>query len=359
MTLLPRCVFQAGNNILNFETKTDMRREIEEIPFAIERLLSDPDNKIAQAAKALRDLDPQFITTVARGSSDHAATYLKYAIEICAQIPVASLGPSTASIYQQTLKLQNSASLIISQSGASPDIVQMAQSAKAGGAMSLSITNNVHSPLSESCEYVLDMHAGVEKSVAATKTFVTSIVAGLLLLAHWTNDQELLRALKMLPEHSAKAINCSWQILNENLRDQDSLLVLGRGPSMAIANEVALKFKETCQIHAEAYSSAEVLHGPVSIVEDNYPILMLDGHDASHQSIMSVGRDLANQGADVFITSEGVEGAVELPIHSTGHPMTNPLLLIVSFYAFIEQLSRDRGLNPDVPPKLRKVTKTI
>lgn len=336
-----------------------MRNEIEEIPFAIERLLNDQENNIPKAAAALRDLDPKFITTVARGSSDHAAAYLKYAIEICAKIPVASLGPSTSSIYGKTLKLQNSASIIISQSGASPDIVQMAQSAKAGGATTISITNNICSPLAQSCEHVLDMHAGLEKSVAATKTFVTSIVAGLLLLAHWTNDQELLRALKMLPKHTAKAINCSWQPLNHNIRDQNSLLVLGRGPSMAIANEVALKFKETCQIHAEAYSSAEVLHGPVSIVEDNYPILMLDGHDASHQSIISVARDLAGQRADVFITSEGVEGAVELPIYSTGHPMTSPLLLIVSFYAFIEQLSRDRGLNPDVPPKLRKVTKTI
>lgn len=347
---------------MNENTKTDMRREVEEILFVIERLLHDPENKISQAASALRNLDPKFVTTVARGSSDHAATYLKYAIELCAKIPVASLGPSTASIYGQTLKLQQAASIIISQSGASPDIVQMAQSTKTGGALSLAITNNTNSPLADVCDHVLDMHAGIEKSVAATKTFVTSITAGLLLLAHWTNDKALLGALKMLPEQSAKAINCNWQALNEKLRDQNSLLILGRGPSMAIANEVALKFKETCQIHAEAYSSAEVLHGPVSIVEENYPILVLDGHDASHQSIVSVAQDLADQGADIFITSQSDNGGVNisaLPVISTGHPITNALLLIVSFYAFVEQLSRDRGLNPDIPPKLRKVTKTL
>lgn len=345
--------------MLDIIPKTDMRREIEEIPSAIDRLLADQGNSISDAADALRALGPYFITTIARGSSDHAAAYLKYAIEIYANIPVASLGPSTASIYEQTLKLPNSASLSISQSGASPDIVGMTQSVKKGGALPISITNNANSPLAESSDHVLNMRAGVEKSVAATKTFVTSIVSGLLLLAYWTNDKAMLAALKRLPDEAAKAINCDWQALNDSLQDKSSLLILGRGPSMAIANEVALKFKETCQIHAEAYSSAEVLHGPVSIVGERYPILALDGHDASQQSISMVAHDLSRQGADVFITSDSNNGAVCLPTQTGSHPITSPLLLITSFYAFVEQLSRDRGLNPDVPPKLRKVTKTV
>jgi glucosamine--fructose-6-phosphate aminotransferase (isomerizing) len=336
-----------------------MRHEIEEIPDALRRLLSGSNGAIFAAAHELKKLDPRFVTTIARGSSDHAASYLKYAIELVANIPVASIGPSIASIYGVSLRLERSVSISISQSGKSPDIIQMAKSAAKSGALTLALVNDNKAPLGNVCAHTIDICAGAEISVAATKTFVTSITTGLLLLAHWKDDQNLLDALHALPEQASRAIQCNWQQLNDRLKNEKSLLILGRGPSLAIAKEVALKFKETCQIHAEAYSSAEVLHRPVSIVKEGYPIIALIARDASQISIAATADQLAKQGADIFATSKQSEKSKQLDYIETGHPLTDPLLLIISFYSFIEKLARQRGLNPDLPPNLNKVTKTV
>ncbi len=340
-------------------TPTKMAMEIEEIPDALRRLLGGSRARIEAAADELRRADPQVITTVARGSSDHAATYLKYAIELLAGVPVASIGPSIASIYQARLKLQNAATIAISQSGKSPDIVQMAKSARQSGAVSIAMTNTPQSPLADVSAHAIDIAAGPELSVAATKTFVSSITAGLLLLAHWQKNDALLEALERLPGQAQQAISCDWSALSDRLCNESSLFILGRGPALAIASEVALKFKETCQIHAEAYSAAEVMHGPVSIVGSGFPLLGLAARDAAELPVVDVCEALAGQGASVFLTSRHARRAVSLPSIATGHPLTDPMLLIVSFYAFIEKLARRRGLDPDVPPNLRKVTETL
>lgn len=338
---------------------THMHREIREIPEAIRRLLQQSGEAIQVAAKDLRRADPNFISTVARGSSDHAATYFKYASELTLGVPVASIGPSVSSIFEAKLRLKNSACIGISQSGQSPDIVSMARSATEQGALTVAITNQPSSPLAKVCKHTIPIQAGTESSVAATKTFVTSAVAGLTLLAHWKQDQRLIDAINELPEHLEKAAACDWPALRHALSDQQSLLVLGRGPAYAMSNEAALKFKETCQIHAESYSSAEVLHGPVSIVGPGYPVLVLAARDAAEASITSVADQLAQQGAAVFITSDNAQHATRLDFVKTSHPLTDPLALIVSFYAFIERLACERGLNPDTPRNLKKVTETV
>lgn len=341
------------------EAKTKMREEVEEIPDAICRLLKGSQLAVEAAAAEMRSIDPKLFTTIARGSSDHAATYLKYAFELSAGVPVASIGPSISSIYGVTLNLDNSACISVSQSGKSPDIVQSVRSARSGGALTVAITNHDDSPLADACAHTIPLQAGQEKSVAATKTFVASIVAGLMLLAHWKEDAELLDALAALPEFAAQAIKLDWNALCTRMLREDSLLVLGRGPSVAIANEVALKFKETCQIHAEAFSSAEVLHGPVAIVGSNYPVLALIARDVAEESVVDVADGLARDGADVFATSGKTDCCEQLPIVATGHLLTDPLVLVISFYSFVEKLSRQRGLNPDVPRNLKKVTETV
>jgi glucosamine--fructose-6-phosphate aminotransferase (isomerizing) len=338
---------------------TIMHKEIRDIPAATRMLLTDGHEQIRAVAAQLRDADPNLVITVARGSSDHAATFFKYACELKLGIPVASVGPSIASIYNARLKLPNAVCIGISQSGQSPDIVKMVQSAGDQGAVSVAITNFSSSPLAKVCDYLIHIHAGVEKSVAATKTFVTSIVAELALLAHWADDQELVSALDSLPDDFERAVECDWPELRRALEGHDSLFVLGRGPSLAISHEAALKFKETCQIHAESYSSAEVLHGPVSIVADGYPVLALAARDASEASITAVCDLLAQRGANVFVTSDNVEYANPLKFAKTSHPLTDPLALVVSFYAFIERMAKDRGINPASPRHLRKVTETV
>jgi glucosamine--fructose-6-phosphate aminotransferase (isomerizing) len=336
-----------------------MRREIAEIPEAAARLLDASDGALAAAGRQLRELSPPVVATVARGSSDHAASFLKYAIEITAGVPVASLGPSIASIYGARLKLANAACLTISQSGKSPDIVAMAEAARAGGALTIAINNTAGSPLALASDHSIDILAGVEKSVAATKSFVNSAVAGLLLMAHWTGDDDLLAALRRLPEHFSKAIDCDWMPIAPALTGENSLFILGRGPSVAIANEAALKFKETCAMHAEAYSAAEVMHGPLALVGPGFPVVALAARDASEPSMGQTADLMSGKGASVFVTSALAEKATKLPHAATGHPITDPLTLIVSFYAFVEAFARHRGLNPDQPPNLRKVTETI
>jgi Predicted phosphosugar isomerases len=338
---------------------TFMRQEVDQIPEVVARFLDGSASLLDAAAAQLRALDPALVVTVARGSSDHASTYLKYAFELTMGIPVASVGPSIASIYGRDLKLGKAAAIAISQSGKSPDIVGMAQSARRSGATTIAITNTATSPLAEASDFTIDLRAGTEKSVAATKTFVTSVVAGLALLARWSGDAGIARAVAALPDSLAAAVACDWSEMIGALDGHNALYVLGRGPGFAIANEAALKIKETCNIQAESYSAAEVMHGPVAIVTQGYPVLGLAARDAAEASVADMAHKLAGQGALAFLTSDRPGAARSLPFAATGHPITDPLALIVSFYGFVEALSRHRGLNPDLPPALKKVTETV
>ncbi len=340
-------------------TQTQMRTEILEISSAVARLVTEGSDSIAEIAGAARTFRPRFLVTVARGSSDHVCTFLKYACELELGLPVASIGPSIASIYGAQLDLRDALCLSVSQSGKSPDIVAMARAAGTGGAMSVAVTNDPASPLSEVAEHTLDIRAGPELSVAATKTFVNSAVAGLLLIAHWRSDKRLLRALEELPDALSEAATNDWPELREAITGQASVFTLGRGPSWAMSNEAALKFKETCQIHAESYSAAEVLHGPVSIVGEGFPVLCLAAADAAETAVAKIADQLADMGAKVFVTSDRPARAASLRAIRTSHPLTDPIALIVSFYAMVEKVAADRGINPDVPPNLSKVTQTV
>lgn len=337
--------------------KTKMRQEIEEIPSAVERLLTDGAPAL-EKARAHVDKDVPFLLSVARGSSDHACTYLKYASELVLGLPMASVGPSIASIYGAELKARNALCLSVSQSGRSPDIVKMTEEITRSGATSIAITNDAASPLSKVATLTLPICAGPELSVAATKTFATSMVAGLWLIAALKNDADLLAAIHTLPEHLSKAIECDWSAA-ENAISGQSVFTLGRGPSWAISNEAALKFKETCQIHAESYSSAEVMHGPVSIVGPGFPVIAFAAADAAEKSVVEIADTLASKGAQSFVVSHKARRAEALPHIRTDHWLTDPISTIVSFYASVEKIAKARGIDPDTPRHLNKVTETV
>lgn len=341
------------------ELETHMAHEVAEIPEATQRFLTQSAAQIQAAAAAMRQSNPNLIVTVARGSSDHAATYLKYAVELLAGVPVASVGPSIASIYGRPLHLTNAACIGISQSGKSPDIVAMTEAARAGGALTIAITNFADAPMAQAAAHCLPLAAGEEKSVAATKTFVSSVVAGLALLAEWQDDAALRKAVADLPRAFAEALKQDWSPLSNRLSRAQQAFVLGRGPGFAIAAEMALKFKETCGLHAEGYSAAEVLHGPSAIVQERFPVLALAVEDAALPQITATAERLAAQGADVFITGAAAKGCTTLPAVTGLHPLVAPLVTGVSFYHFVEQLARRRGFDPDTPPHLRKVTQTL
>jgi glucosamine--fructose-6-phosphate aminotransferase (isomerizing) len=337
---------------------TLMRQETEEIPAAVARLLSSAPETIAPVAAAFRAFDPHVVVTIARGSSDHAAYFLKYAIELVLGLPVASQGPSIASIFGVPMKMGHAAALAVSQSGASADIVAMAKTARAGGALTAALVNTVPSPLADSCAYTLDIAAGEEQAVAATKSYVNSIVAGLALIADWADDKPLKTALENLPEQLEKAEALDWSFMLETVSNAQSLYTLGRGPTMAIAAEAALKCKETSVLHAEAYSSAEMLHGPVSLVNRDFPVIAFAARDAAEDSIVEIINGVIPKNPHCYISSDKSADAIQLPFIATGHPLTDALALIVPFYRFVEQLSLHRGLDPDKPAALKKVTVT-
>jgi len=338
---------------------TKMRQEIDEIPQAAERLLSTAQHEIAAIGKQLKTLDPVLIATIGRGSSDHAAHFLKYAIELQLGLPVASLGPSLASIYNTPMKMKTTATLSISQSGSSPDIVNMSETARAGKSLTIALVNTLPSPLAAVTNLALDIQAGPELAVASTKSYVNSIIAGLAIVAAWDDDQMLKDALVHLPEQLNEVLSLDWSFLVETFKPAQSLYILGRGPTLAVATEAALKCKETCELHAEAYSAAEVLHGPVSLVDSDFPIIAFAARDQAEASIINTVAPLTKKNDLCFISSSNPAGnATPLPFMATGHPLTDALALVVSFYGFIEALSRARGYNPDKPVALKKVTKT-
>lgn len=336
-----------------------MRREIDEIPAALRRLLAgDGGGAIAEIGARLRALDPAVIVTVARGSSDHAATYFKYAGEITTGRPVASLGPSVVSVYGTALRLAGQAALAISQSGRSPDIVALLAAARAGGAETVALVNAEGSPLSLAAHHTLALSAGPERSVAATKSFVSSAAASLAILAAWTGDAALKAALAELPDRLDALPRPDWAAALPAFVGARSLFTLGRGPGFAVACEAALKCKETSVLHAEAYSGAEVLHGPVSLVEAGFPILAFVPDDPARPGLRAICARLEASGALLFTVGEADHGT-RLPHAATGHALTEPLAMLAAFYGFVETVSRERGHDPDLPRGLKKVTETL
>lgn len=338
--------------------KSLMRQEVDEIPEAIARLLERSGSQLAATGQRLAKLNPPVLTTIARGSSDHAAFFFKYACEQTLGIPVASLGPSLASIYDITPKLKGAAALAISQSGKSPDIVSLAGACKRGGGLTIALANTCPSPLTAASDIAIDIEAGPEQSVAATKSFVNSIVAGLAILASWSENAELDEAVQALPGHFAKALTLDWSSFEDSINGSLSVFILGRGPGFAVACEAALKLKETCGLHAEAYSSAEVVHGPMEMVGPAFPVLALAARDAAEETVLNVANQLGRKGARLGITSDKAPYEFRLPFIATGHPITDALVLIAPFYGFAEAYAQKLGRNPDAPVHLNKVTET-
>lgn len=337
-----------------------MRAETAEIPAAVARMLEASTDGIASAGRLLADLDPPVIATIARGSSDNAASFFKYACEITAGVPVASVGPSIASIYGRRLRLAGAVAVTISQGGRSPDLLASIEAVRNGGGRSIGIVNTEGSPLANAVDVMVPVRAGREHSVAATKSFVSSAVAGLAILAAWTKDEALKQAIADLPRTLSQALAVDCTPVVEALRDVFSIYVLGRGPGFAMAQEASLKLKETSGVHAEAFSSAEVHHGPASLVGSDFPVLALLVEDAAAGGMRQTIETLAGRGARVFAMGGEARGAAErLAIPSTGHPLTDPIAHVTAFYKLAEELAVRRGQDPDRPPHLLKLTDTV
>ncbi|MFJ6024613.1 SIS domain-containing protein [Brevundimonas sp. NPDC092305] len=307
----------------------------------------------------LRAMEPRGVVLCGRGSSDHAGLYARYLIETGTGLMTSAAAPSIASIYAGKPQLRNTVCITISQSGQSPDLLAAVGAARQGGAFVIALVNVETSPLADLADVVLPLHAGPENSVAATKTFIASLAAVAQLTACWVRDDALTDALDALPARLETASRLDWSAARDTLTRASNLYVVGRGPGLGVASEAALKLKETAGLHAEAFSAAEVRHGPMALVKRGFPVLVLPQDDESRDDTLALAAEFAARGAQVMLAGEtAAPGGISLPTVKA-HPAIQPILMIQSFYRLAAEVAVARGYDPDRPPYLNKVTETV
>jgi glutamine---fructose-6-phosphate transaminase (isomerizing) len=357
-------LFLQGGESATMTAGVHMAAEIGEAPEAVRRQHDALAAPLRDLVAELARRPPQIVVTCARGSSGHAATFAKHLIERRFGIPVAAAAPNIASVYGQRLRLEGQLFLAVSQSGRSDDLVAQANAARESGALTVAVVNVTESPLGQACQVVLPMAAGPERSVAATKTFVASLTVLLRLVAAWSEDTALAAAVERLPDRLQRAAALDWAPALPTLEAARSLIAIGRGPTLAIAREAALKLKETCNLHAEAFSGAEVLHGPVALVANRYPVLMFMVGDETAPGLGELADGLVAKGAAVYLAGGNEAGAgkgagaARLPVLAPDHPEADAVCLIQSFYALALNLALRLGIDVDHPRHLHKITRT-
>ena len=343
--------------------ETMMFREAREAPAVCAVQIERNRRLMRDTGRVLRRLDPPFVATLARGSSDHAASFAKVLIETHLRLPVLSQSPSIGSIYRATSPhFRGIPLLAISQSGRSPDLLAAAQDAKSRGAVLIVFVNDVASPLATLADILIPLHAGPERSVAATKSFIATLTAIAHLVAEWRDDDALRGALDLIGGDLAAAWDADWSGAVPILREGSALLVLGRGLTLPIAGETALKLKETSGIHAEAFSFAEVAHGPITLVRSGDPLFVFAPLDEARRGLATLLTDVARR--DVIVMGNGhpvdfPNDALLLPGATDRHPAIAAIAAIQSFYRLADALAIARGRDPDHPPHLSKVTETV
>jgi glucosamine--fructose-6-phosphate aminotransferase (isomerizing) len=339
---------------------THMYREAGESATVVTRQLAENEAVMRELGERLHHSPPHFIMTGARGSSDHAATFAKYVFETRLGIATASAAPSVSSLYGAAQNLSGVLFLAISQSGRSPDLLQQAEAARDAGATVVALVNDADAPLAERAHYAIPLRAGLERSVAATKSYIASLAAILHLTARWNRDPRLARALQDLPAVLRTAWSVDWSEVIELLADARNLFVIGRGLGLGIAQEAALKLKETCGLHAEAFSAAEVMHGPMTLVTPGFPVLAFTQADETRDGLMRLVQEFRARGAPVLVAEPGdAQQPGHLHVPAIGDPACTPVLAIQTFYRVVNSLALRRGRDPDAPPNLRKVTETV
>lgn len=346
---------------------THMADEVREIPDAIDRLLTDGAAAISEAASAVLRTRPRWVMIVARGTSDHAALFARYLLEVRLGLPVVLAAPSAQSIYQASFDWTGALVIGVSQSGASPDLTCVTDAAREGGALTVAVTNSPDSPLARSCEYVIECHAGAELSVAATKSYVNSLVALIAVVAAldptWSFD------IARLSEAASESIAASERWIGKSdvvgdLARSPGVLVLGRGFNLATAHEVALKLIETSGRLALPYSTADAEHGPLVLAGSEIPVLVFEPPGIMAGHVAPVVERASRAGSRVWSVSLSDSAPGSGDSHSLVLPFVvpdevSPVPLVIPGQLIAEALARGLGLDPDSPAGLEKVTLTL
>jgi glucosamine--fructose-6-phosphate aminotransferase (isomerizing) len=340
-------------------TKTHMFEEARASAQVVRGQLQANRQPMVELGARLRRMQPRAVVTVGRGSSDHAATFAQYLIETRLGVMTSSVAPSVSSLYNAPPDMEGVVCLAISQSGKSPDLLTAIEGAKAAGAFVVALVN-ADSPLARLADEVAPLRAGPEISVAATKSYNAALSAIVQITAAWTEDAVLMAAVYDLPDLLDQAWARDWSPAVQALKDARNLYVIGRGVGFGVAQEAALTFKETCGLHAEAFSAAEVRHGPMALVRKDFPVLVFSQNDQSRAGVDELVAEFVSRGANVMVAggSDEREGVRRLPSLSA-HPVIEPILYVQSFYRMVDALALARGFDPDRPPHLNKITETV
>ncbi len=322
-----------------------------------EQLANDGD-RYAELGRHLRSTAFSTALTIARGSSDHACAYAAYLIMARLGRVVASLPMSLVTLNKSPLITRDTLAISISQSGQSPDVVEPIKYFRDGGATTIALVNDINSPLAQAAEWAMPLRAGKEQSVAATKSFITSLVASARLVAAWQNDPELLAGLEALPESLRVASAADWSAALEVLTPARNIMVVGRGISFPVALEASLKFKETSALQAEAFSGAEIKHGPMALIEEGYPLVIFATRGPTQASLLALASEMRGRGARVLLAAPADVAERDLTLPTAATPDLDPIVAIQAFYKMAAELAAARGMDPDQPRHLSKVTKT-
>ena len=332
-----------------------MARETAEIPAAVERLLAGTA-LLAALAERIEQAKPRIVVFCGRGSSGHAGVYLRYLFEARLGMLASAAAPSVVTAYQRHPDMRDALFVVISQSGRSPDIVAATKAARKFGALTLAIVNDEHSPAAAEAELVLPIGAGAEHSVAATKSVVLSMIAGARLVATLARDDDLNEGLQHLPLRLSRALACDWSVWADSTATAAAAFVVGRGYGLGCVREIALKVAEILRVPAQGYSAAELRHGPRASITPATPVLVLRQNDQAAAAIDDFIRDLNSAGDRAFVAGSA---AGNLPWIGDGHPVFDPVLMLIPAYLAIEAAARRQGFDPDNPPHLSKVTRTL
>ncbi len=340
-----------------------MAEEIAQIPAVLRTQFQHHAPLLKTLAAQIHHFNPAFIVTIARGSSDHAATFARYLFETQLGLITASAAPSVYTLYKTPMHLKKALVIALSQSGASPDLCETLAAARQQGALTVALVNQVDSPLAKIAEWVIPLYAGPEHAVAATKSYVATLHALVQLSLALQSNAALQAALQQLPLHIAQSSPTLCEHLLSAYAKAQTTLITARGFGFPIALELALKFKEVTQIHAESFSSAEILHGPFSLFNQAFPVLVLTQNDATLPAVHTLIQQMHQTAVQPILVGDQTTLSpfpdlpqLCLPIT---HPILTPLLSVAALYPCIEALARSKGLNPDAPPLIQKITRTL
>lgn len=339
-------------------------QEIHEQPEVLSRMLAVETENISELVKDLRK-DFHYVVIAARGTSDNAARYAQYLFGAHNQLPVALATPSLYTLYKKPPRMDGALLIGISQSGQSPDIVAVIEEGKRQGRPTLAITNDSNSPLARAAGNVIQLHAGKEIATAATKTYTASLGAMALFSAILRDDQECLNELNRLPEAMQVCLSSIKQSLTrlERYRYMDHCVVVGRGYNYSTAFEIALKIKELTLIITEPYSSADLRHGPIAMLRDGFPVMVIAPTSSVSADIEELIDDLQVRGAELLIVSDQEKllrkAQMPLPLPLGIPEWLTPMIAVLPGQLFGYTLAVAKGLNPDQPPGITKVTETL